>query len=186
MCALVFLKSPVTGSCFPRVHVNVAALEVRLQNVLVPLEGSSLVTMPLLQLSVQQHLRDSVILHTDDVSCPSQLALDDQALNAGKAALLQDLEVGHSVLLLDVADLPQTSLMKLLQLLNVPAVGGPRLAAIQKRAQDHSSVHGNLGGEADAAVFGLFVSRPKAALAFPMRCITSASRDQLLVTVLPR
>ena len=73
---------------------------------------------------------------SDNVSRPSQLALEDQALNAGEAALLQDLEVGHSVLPLDVADLPQTSLVKLLQLLDVPVVGGPRLAAIEKRAQD--------------------------------------------------
>ena len=83
---------------------------------------------------------------------PSQLALDDQAINAGEAALLQDLEIGHSVLPLDVADLEQTSLVKLLQLLDVPAVGGPRLAAIQKREQDHSSVYDNLSGEADAVV----------------------------------
>ena len=90
--------------------VNVAAIEVRLHSVLVPLEGSSLVAMPLLQLSVQQHLRDPVVLHPDDVSCPSQLTLDDQALNAGEAAILQDLEVEHSVLpLRDVADLPQRS-----------------------------------------------------------------------------
>ena len=40
--------------------------------------------------------------------------------------------------------------MKLLQLLDAPAVGVPRLEAIQKRIQDHSSVYGNLGGEADA------------------------------------
>ena len=80
--------------------------------------------MPLLQLSVQQHLRDPVdVLHSDDVSCPSQLALDDQSLDAGEAKLLQDLEVGYSVLPLDVADLPQTLLVKLLQLLDVPAVG---------------------------------------------------------------
>ena len=64
-------KSSVTGSCFPRVHINVAALEVRLQNVLVPLEGYSLITVPLLQLSVHQDLRDPVVLHSDDVSCPS-------------------------------------------------------------------------------------------------------------------
>ena len=108
--------------------------------------------MPLLQLSVQQHLRDPVVLHSDDVSCRSQLARDDQALNAGLAALRQDLEVGHSVLPLDVADLEQTSLQKLLQLLVVAAVGNPRLSTIQKRAQDHSSVYGNLGGEADAVV----------------------------------
>ena len=47
--------------------------------------------------------RDPIVLHSDDVSRPSQLALDDQALNTEKAALLQDLEVGHSVLPLDVA-----------------------------------------------------------------------------------
>ena len=78
LCALVCSKSSVTGSYFLRVRVNVAALEVCLQNVLVPLEGSSLVAIPLLQLSVQQHLRETVVLHSDDVSCPSQLALDDQ------------------------------------------------------------------------------------------------------------
>ena len=130
-----------------------------------------------------------VILHLDDVCRPSQLALDDQAINAGEAALLQDLAVGHSVLPLDVADLAQTSLVKLLQLLYVPAVGGPRLAAIQKREQDHSSVYDNLSGEADAVVLpllSLFVSRPKAALAFLKRHITLLSRDPLLVTVLPR
>ena len=42
--------------------------------------------------------------------------------------------------------------MKLLQLLDLPPVGGPSLIAIQQRAQDHSSVYGNLGGEADAVV----------------------------------
>ena len=48
--------------------------------------------------------------------------------------------------------LPKISLVKLLQMLDVPSVGSPRLAAIQKRAQDHSSVYRNLGGEADAVV----------------------------------
>ena len=85
-------------------------------------------------------------------SIPSQLALDYQAFHAGEAAFLQDPEVGHSVLPLDVADLAQTSLVKLLQLLDVRAVGGPRLPAIEKRKQDHSSVYGNLSGEADAVV----------------------------------
>ena len=42
--------------------------------------------------------------------------------------------------------------MQLLQLLDVAAVGNPRLTAIQKRAQDHSFVYGNLGGEAGAVV----------------------------------
>ena len=84
------------------------------------LEGSCLVAMPLLQLSVQQDLRDPVVLHSDDVSCQSQLALDDEAVNTGDAALLQDLEVGHPVLPLDVTDLGQTTLVKLLQLLDVP------------------------------------------------------------------
>ena len=53
----------------------------------------------------------------------------------------------------------------------------------------HGSVYGNLGGEVDRMPWfckSLFVSRPKAALAFPKRFITSASRDPLLVTVLPR
>ena len=34
----------------------------------------------------------------------------------------------------------------------MPAIGGPCLTAIQKCAQDHSSVHGNLSGEANATV----------------------------------
>ena len=86
--------------------------------------------------------------------CPVHLSwyLMIKHCSAGEAALLQDLEVGHSVLPLDVADLAQTSLVKLLQLLDVLAVSGPRLAAIQKCAQDHSSVYGNLGGEADVVV----------------------------------
>lgn len=42
--------------------------------------------------------------------------------------------------------------MKLLQLLDVPAIGGPCLIAIQKCAQDHSSVHNNLSREVDAMV----------------------------------
>ena len=61
----------------------------------------------------------------------SSSILDDQTLNAWETALLQDLGAGHSVLPLDVADLPQTSLVKLLQLLDVLAVGGPHLPAIQ-------------------------------------------------------
>ena len=93
------------------------------------------------------------------MSCPSKLALDDQALNAGETALLQDLEVGHSDLPLYVADIPQTSLVKMLQLLDVPVVGGPRLAAIQKRAQDHSSVYGNLGGQRGLTKVSLSVGR---------------------------
>ena len=87
------------------------------------------------------------------MSCPSPLALDDQALNTGEDALPQDLEVGHSDLPLDVEDLTQTSLVKLLQMLDVPAVGGPRLSEkIQKRAQDHSSLYDNHGGEVNAVV----------------------------------
>jgi len=81
-------KSSVTGSCFPGVHVKVAPLEIHLQSVFVPLEGSSLVAVSFFQLSLQQHLRDSTILHSDDVSCPSQLALNDQALNAREVTLL--------------------------------------------------------------------------------------------------
>ncbi len=140
------------GSCFPRVQIDVAALEVHLQRVFVPLEGYALVSVPILQLSIQQYLRDSVILHSDDVPCPSQLALDDQALNAWEVTLLQDLEIGHSILPLDIVDLPQASLVELLQLLDVTSVGGPCLTTIQECTQDHSSVHGNLGGETDAVV----------------------------------
>ena len=122
------------------------------------------------------------------MSCPSKLALDDQALNAGEAALLQDLEVGDSVLPRDVSDLAKISLViQLIQLLYVPAVGGPRLAAIQKRAQDHGSVYGNFGGVADAVVLlKPLCQSAEGRTCLAKRCITSVSRDPPLVTVLPR
>ena len=116
------------------------------------------------------------------------MALDDQALNTGEAALLQDPEVGHSVLPLDVADLAQTSLVKRLQLLDVPAVGGPRQAAIQKRAQDHSSVYGNLGGEADAVVLPKSLCQSAEGRTFLSKALHHLSvqgSTALLVTVLP-
>ena len=134
LCALVCLKSSVTGSCFPRVHVNVAALEGRLQSVLVPLEGSSLVA----SFSYPSGSIFGILSSSIRTMCSVHLLLD------------------------------------------VPGVDGPRRATIQKRAQDHISVYGNLGREAAAVICqSLFVSRPKAALTFPKRCITSASRDLL-------
>lgn len=114
-----------------------------------PLEQFSLVAASLLQLSMQQHLRDSVVLLSDDVSSPSQLELNDQPLNAAETALLHDLEVG----LCPVTWCCRSSVTSLmLQFLDLQAPGGQRLAAIQKCAQDHKSVHDTHIGEADAVV----------------------------------
>ena len=101
------------GCCFPRGCREIAVLKICLQSVFVPLEGSALITVPLLQLSIQKHLWNPIIFHAYNMSCPSQLALDDQALNAGEVTLFQTLEVRHSVLPFNVADPPQGTLMKL-------------------------------------------------------------------------
>ena len=66
----------VCSSLFPGVNVDVAASEVGFQCVPVPLQRPSLGTMPLLQLSIEQHHWDSAVVHPRNMSRPAKLGFD--------------------------------------------------------------------------------------------------------------
>ena len=64
-------------------------------------------------------------INSDSMSCPSELAVDEHAFNAGETAFLEDLYVGRSVLSSDGADPAQAASMKLFEMLTVSALWGP-------------------------------------------------------------
>ena len=78
--SLEALAPPLLSVCsgrLPGVNVDVAVSEVGFQCVPVPLQRPPLGTMPLFQLSIQQHLWDSVVVHPHNMTGPAKLGFNE-------------------------------------------------------------------------------------------------------------
>ena len=121
-------------------RVDVAPLEIGFDRVLIPQFWSTLISFAGMKFPVHQASRHPTLLHSNHVSNPSKLGLDDGGLYAGGLSLIEDLQIGDVVLPPDSQDGVESSHVEGLQLLDMPAIQCPRLTTIEEGGKNNSIV----------------------------------------------
>lgn len=119
----------------------------------VPLLLPPLGLFSLLQLTIQDLFWQSVVRHADDVACPPQLEPSDGCGDAGDVGFPQDTDVCSPVCPADSENLTETSLVVLLQGLQMSAVDGPAASYIEQSGQDDCLVDKEFCVGLDVPVF---------------------------------
>ena len=101
---------------------------------------STLVYFAGLEFPVHQASRHPTLLHSNHVSNPSNLGLDDGGLYAGGLSLIEELHIGDVVLPPDSQDGAESSHVEELQFLDMPAIKCPRFSTIEEGGKNHSIV----------------------------------------------
>ena len=83
------------------------------------------------QLPVEDVFWNATILHTTDMTQPSQSALSKQSVHSGKTSTRQDISVGYFILPGYSQDTADASQVKCVEPFLLPGICSPRLAAIQ-------------------------------------------------------
>ena len=103
------------------------------------------------QLPVDYVFWNATILHTTDMTQPSQSALSKQSVHSGKTSKRQDIRVGYFILPAYSQDTADASQVECVEPSLLPGICGLRLAAIQQCADNtvvadcHFCLHRQLG-----------------------------------------
>ena len=127
-------RSPLAG-------IDVAAGEGLLQGVFESLPRGSSVAMTRGLLAKQGNLRQAVIFHPGDMSCPAQLGPQQSGLDAGDVSLLENFNIRDIVSPVDLENGAEAALVEPFQEANVAAVGDPGFRAVQKGGQYNCFVY---------------------------------------------
>ena len=133
------------------------------------------------QLTVEDVFWNATILHTTDMTQPSQSALSKQSVHSGKTSTRQDISVGYFVLPGYSQDTADASQVECVEPSLLPGICSLHLAAIQQGA-DHTVIvdcHLCLDRQLGACPHS---SRETARVeaAFPFLLLISASKERLL------
>ena len=120
--------------------IYVAPLEIGFDRVFIPQFWSTLISFAGLEFPVHQASWHPTLLHSNHVSNPSKLGLDNGGLYAGGLSLIEDLQIGDVVLPPDSQDGAESSHVKELQFLDMPAIQCPRLTTIEEGGNNHGIV----------------------------------------------
>lgn len=77
------------------------------------------------EFSVEELLGDAIVMHTGDMTCPSQLGLARDGGDAGEVCPLQNLCIGDFVPPADVKEVTEASEMEVVEDLFMPSVHSP-------------------------------------------------------------
>ena len=99
-------------------RIDVAPLEIGFDRDFLPQFWSTLVSFVGLEFPVHQASRDPTLLHSNHVSNPSKLGLDDGGLYAGGLSLIEDFQIGNVVLPPDSLDGSESSHVEEFQFLD--------------------------------------------------------------------
>ena len=91
---------------------------------------------PQSQLTVEDVFWNATILHTADMTQPSQSALSKQSVHTGKTSTRQDISVGYFVLPGYSQDTADASQLECVETSLLPGIRSPCLAAIQQCADN--------------------------------------------------
>ena len=119
---------------------DVAPLEIGFDHVFIPQLWSTLVSFAGLELPVHQVSQHPTFLHSNHVSNPSKLGLDDGSLYAGGLSLIENLQIGDVVLPPDSQDGTEGWHVEKLHFLDMPVIQCPRLVTIEERGKNHGIV----------------------------------------------
>ena len=86
------------------------------------------------QFTIEDVFRNATIIHTADVTQPSQTALSKQSVHTGKTSTRQDISVGYFVRPGYAQDTADASQVECVEPTLLPGICSPRLAAIQQCA----------------------------------------------------
>ena len=106
---------------------------------------------PQCQFTIEDVFRNATIIHTADMTQPSQSALSKQSEHTGKTSTRQDISVGYFVQPGYVEDTANASHVKCVEPTLLPGICSPCLAAIQQCADNtgnvdrHICLHRQLG-----------------------------------------
>ena len=89
------------------------------------------------------------VCHAADMTSPSQLGALEDGVDALHLSPVEDLGVRDLFLPSDVEQPPETSHVKRVELLCVPAVNSPCLAGVEQGREDHGTVDLELGLKAE-------------------------------------
>lgn len=101
-----------------------------------PLLRSSLVSLAFGQLSVEEHFREPVALHTAHMSRPPELGFLQQGVNASHFSFAENFSVRNFVLPADLENLPQAIEVEAVEFFGMPLVHCPGLTGVQKNRED--------------------------------------------------
>ena len=107
--------------------------------------------LTLVELPVEQLLRESIIRHASNMTCPSDLGLAHEGNDAGHVGFLQNFSVGNFVLPAEVGECPEASEVEVVQLLFVTSVSSPGLAAEQESGEDYCSLNFEFFGKVNSS-----------------------------------
>ena len=131
----------VHGICLQISGIGMAPLKIGFDHVFIPQFWSTLFCFFAgLEFPVHQASRHPTLLHSNHVSNPSKLGLDDGGLYAGGLSLIKDLQIGDVVLPPDSQDGAESSHVKELLFLDMPAIQIPRLTTIEEGRKNHGIV----------------------------------------------
>ncbi len=88
-------------------------------------------TFAMTEFSVEELLGDAVVMHTGDVTCPSQLGLACDGSDAGETCPMQNLCAGNFVLPTNVQKAAGASKMEVVEDLFLPSVPYPGFCTIE-------------------------------------------------------
>ena len=89
-------------------------------------------SIPQSQLTVEDVFWNATILHTMDMTQPSQSALSKQSVHSGKTSTRRDISVGYFILPGHSQDTEDASQVECVEPSLLPGICRPRLAAIQQ------------------------------------------------------
>ena len=115
--------------------IDVAPLEIGFDRVFIPKFWSTMISFAGLKFPVHQASRHPTLLHSNRVSNPSKLGLDD-----GGLSLIEDLQIGDVVLPPDSQDRVESLHVEKLQFLDMPAMQCPHLTTIEEGGKNHGIV----------------------------------------------
>ena len=103
-------------------RIGMAPLEIGFDCVFILQFWSTLVSFASLEFPIHQVSQHLTLLHSNHVSNPSKLGLDDGCLNAGGLSLIEDLHIGDVVLPPDSQDGAESLHVEELQFLDMPVI----------------------------------------------------------------
>ena len=106
---------------------------------------------PQCQFTIEDVFRNATIIHTADMTQPSQSALSKQSVHTGKTSTSQDISLGYYIQPGYAQDTADASQVECVEPTLLPGICSPRLAAIQQCADNagivdrHMCLHRQLG-----------------------------------------
>ena len=122
------------GSLGPPVSmVNTTERQRLFYPIFVALFGGPYISVTGRKFAKESDFRETVVIHTRDVTYPAQLRLENVSLDAVDICTLEDFIIGHIILPLNLQDGTKTALMKAFKETYMSLISDPRLGTVEKR-----------------------------------------------------